>query len=331
MTDQSTPAGGVDDDLSSASETDTADELWAEFDAADTEKAGQPSGKVRVSEVNEEGDDTPDDDTKGGATSKDPDLKAGGSEVASAKADTTANPEDQTAQIERLKHQLKSEQGRTAAQQRKLDELQKRITTSSKDLTERKRDHQASTKRSSAIDKAQKDFPDAVGPVADELKAAQKREAREIARQEEQLEADRKEAKALLIENQKVFQKEHPDGFDVIKDNWDAFKDWIEDQPKAVRDGFEKNRAAVTDPLGAAHMVALFKREISKAAGKGGKSDPDPNPTPDSKRKRQLEGAQAPRNKAPLRTQNAPSEDASAEDQWAYFEELDRQKERANR
>lgn len=337
MSDPTTPEPGADGTSTSAPETATAQQLWDEFDAADSGKTGQSDRQVRVSETDDQGNEVAEDFEEEGAKSPPADLPADGKEAASAKTDNPPKDDDRDAQIERLQHQLKSERGRRESAQRDLMRLQQRVADGTEDVKERRQSAAASKARQEQIDKAKTDFPDAVAPLAEELSERAKRDAKELKRQERELREDSEALRSQLRENQSAFLKEHPDGFDFVKDNWDVFEDWIEDQPRDVRDGFKKNREAIVDPVGAAHTIALFKREMAKQgvkpAGEGkGKSGNAPKETPlDSKRQQQLRGAQDTRTKQVVRTQQAPPEGASREDHWAYFEELDRRRDAANR
>lgn len=138
------------------------------------------------------------------------------------------------------------------------------------------------------------------------------------------------EAERAKLDHQQTLlvHEKHPDYDDVAGS--DAFLAWYEQAPKYIRDGIERNAEKIVDGIEVADIVAKFKADTGykPAAAEPDKGTPEkPAANTDSRRKLALESAAAPRGRTPARqSTDVPPPDAPAEQHWAYFERLDRQK-----
>lgn len=306
-----TLATSKDDAAPATPEEETDEQLWADLDAKDREPE-------------------PDDDQGDGFDSalKDADEQDGEADEAEPEKTepevTEGNPsEDPAPQVERLRHQLQSEKGRTQALTRKADNLSKEIERLNSLLNENKTT--APSKEATAkLAKAREEYGDVIGPIADQMDAYSKRVDRITEVTSSQLDSRRQQLQELYQEQEQVFLKEHPEGHKVVHENFETFKTWIEDQPKDLRDAFTMNKDNIVDGSAAAYVVASFKASL-QAAANGAAPAADSKSTLQARRDRQLAGSRSERSGGPSAVTSAPPPDSDdAEAHWKYFETLER-------
>ena len=150
------------------------------------------------------------------------------------------------------------------------------------------------------------------------------------------VEASRSTEQAIIgqkyVEQQQIFLAEHDDGLAVIQDNLDEFQEWVDDQPRRIRDAFEANKDEMTDAAAAIELVSAFKGFLNgedaqtSSAPDGGK----PKPGLSSKRRRQMDGARTSQNRGGAPSN--PTSGAGSEDEriWNDFARQDKERERAS-
>lgn len=230
--------------------------------------------------------------------------------------------EDLQAQTERLRKALDSEKGRSASRGQEIRHLRDKLSRSTAKAGDRD-DEAVRTERSERqrkMDEAREDYGDAVGPLIDTIKEMQGRFDELSAREAQELNAAQARFDDLVAEQTSILLEEHSDWLDVLKQDFPAFKTWLEDQPKALRDAYEANRQHITDGTGAALLVTAYKQSLY--SGEDGAS-PAPSQNGNrlqNRRQRQLDGAQAPRSKASPRMSSEPPADSSDDEaHWNYW------------
>lgn len=301
---------------------DTDEQLWEEFtgDAPSEEDDPAEDGK----------DDTPD---PGADADDDPSRDTSEDDDGPDKADDAPkiDPKQLQEQMERLQHQLSSEQGRTAKQRREIERLQSQIAkaeTTPSDQGSNTSDSREELEQ--RLNQAKEDYPDVIGPLADMIKSMESRFDELSTRDIQDLQAKRDTLDELAAEEEGRFLEEHPDGFDVVTENREVFNQWIEDQPKQLRDIFKANTDLIVDGTGAALLVSRFKQSLLDAGA-------DPSPAHQEKsrlnarRQKQLDGARSARTgNRQAKTSDIPSE-ADDETLFDYWVQKDEEKERRNR
>lgn len=212
----------------------------------------------------------------------------------------------------KLEHQLKSERGRTSGLSRKISDLQSRVATTSKDVEGRKRVVSAAEERAKKINESASEYGEVIGPLAEEIAERHERDKAALRAQEKQLKSDQDELKVLQAEEKSRFETLEPEGMKILADNAKVFLDWIEDQPKRLRDAFARNDAAITDAEEAALLVGKFREHLA------GSKQPSPS-TLSRRRERQLEGARGEKPSRSPRTTSVPGDNASHEEMFDYF------------
>lgn len=296
---------GVTEDAS------TEDELWDDFDADEAEAADASADEADEDAGDDFGDTTneapPDDDDAA-------DDQATGKDGEATKPLTFEQLQEQA---QKLEQQLRSEKGRAAGQQRRADRMAQEVADLRKKL-EAAPAAQASRKQlADKIAEAEKEYGDVIGPLAEAVRDMQSRmdtltegEKRRLRDAEGQLN------EALEAEWQIVLDT-HPDGFEVIAQNQEAFRAWIEDQPKMYRELAKQNLQDVYNGAGAALLVSRFKMALAEAEGRG----PNPNTPQNSRRQRQLQGGRTVRGSGRQSlTSSEPPDHASEEAYWKWFD-----------
>lgn len=283
----------------------TVEQLWDEIES---EEEGEPEGDL--------GDSKPDDFEDDPSDDQDDQPDSGdGAE--------TPDPQALQEQIERLTQSLDSEKGRARGQQKRADTLQEKLDKLSKSRTQTTEERQ---ERERKLADATEQYGDVVGPLADEIKNLSGRLDTLSELEQASLEEAQTELDDIVQEERGRFLTEHPDGFDVVKQNAEVFRAWIDDQPKAVRDAFETNYAQFVDGTSAALVVSRFKAALLEA-------DRGPEPKTEnrlqSRRQRQLAGARDTRSGGRQSASSEPLTGAGTpEDDWNYFERQDAKRRR---
>jgi chromosome segregation ATPase len=283
----------------------TAEQLWDEIDSEDE---GTPEDDLddAASDGFEDDDSSEDqDDHPEGNDAETPDLQA------------------LQEQNERLTQQLDSEKGRARGQQKRADRLQEKLDKLSKSRTQTAEERQ---ERERKLADATEQYGDVVGPLADEIKDLSGRLDTLSELEQQDLEEAQTELDELVREEHERFMAEHPDGLAAIQRNQDAFREWIQDQPKMIRDAFETNRSKLIDGTAAALVVSRFKAALLEADGG---SEPRTENRLQNRRQRQLAGARDSRTGGRQSASSEPLTGAGTpEDDWNYFERLDAKKRR---
>lgn len=232
--------------------------------------------------------------------------------------DTSAPVEETLEQLrernKQLEHKLNSSKGREAAASRKIAELSAKIATNTKVVeAAKKADPAKARERAAKVKAAREEFGDVVGPVLDEIEELRARQADELRLKEEDLKADKKALDALYDEQQSQFLKTNPDGFEVLEKNAKAFLDWIDDQPRVLRDAFKANEQAITNAAQAALLVGKFKEHLA------GQKTPSPQSSLSQRRARQLEGAGGEKNQRARPATTSPGDNADPSALFNHF------------
>lgn len=222
------------------------------------------------------------------------------------------DPKELLSQIERLKHSLKSEQGRTAASQRQIADLTSEIG----DLKERI-DSTKDKTDTTALDTAREEFPDIIGPAVDQLKALEARADQLSAADQRRLERLTERVKELSAEETSIVLAEHPEGLGFIAENRDAFNAWVEDQRKEIRDIRKANGERIVNGTGVALMLSEFKQSLLPEQGPDPEPKTETKPDPQAaKRKLQRSGAQAVKSDGRKPVTSELPDDADGEAIW---------------
>ncbi len=251
-----------------AAEVEKTDEqIWNELTGTEA-KASDDAG----TEAKDADTDTKDDGANGGdEADQETSEAAGDTEAAGAGADSS-DAKALQAQIDRLKHSLDSEKGRIAATRRENEALKAQLAAAEEASAKAKKPDDAKTKaRKDALTKAREDFGDVIGPIADQVAELEARLADLSDKEKRNLADLRKQFDTATAAEEEVFLKEHPGGFDYLKERGKAFADWVDDQPRKIRDIYTANKDAIVDGAGAAYVLSLFKQA---ALPEDARSDP---------------------------------------------------------
>lgn len=323
MTDEKTVAEDVPAD-DAGTEEESREALFAEFTAEDAPDGRRDPSIVEDDDAAEESV-APDDDEDGDGDGAPDDADDADDADDEGPGD---DPAKLKAQIEKLTHQLASEKGRTSGQGRKIATLQREIESIRQANARRSRDDDGAQKdRTERLAKIREDYPDLVEPLMAEIEDLKNRSEALSKREEARLGDLEAERDAIFQREEEAFLEEHEDGFDVISDNADTFRAWIDDQPRRLRDAFAENRETITNGTSAALLISAFKQSL-QAAGQepphNGGTSAKSNDTTDSRRQRQLRGARTTASgKRNAVTSDEPPPGASREEWFEYFAKKD--------
>lgn len=285
-------------DVQERTEEQTDDEIWA-----DLMKDADPDDAQDADADPADADQIDD--------SEDQDEDADPADAPKAETDDADAKNDPDAQMQRLEHMISTDEGRVRAGRTDSEKLRRRIA-----------DHKAKLEALKGEDSDEdqmktlrEDYPDIVEPLAKSHDAMNRRisalteiEEGEISSAENELQEVQEREWGILI-------KEHPDFVDFIRPRYKQFDEWVDDQPRRIRNLKEINADGFNDGASAAYLVSLFKRHLSDADGVSQTTTPQP-----SRRQRQLDGARTTQSRPAVVTSAEP--DPNSDDLDAIWDSL---------
>lgn len=331
-------------------------EIWAEIEEAEGAAASGDDAKSPDDKKGDEGKETEGADdaaeveqssdavanSSGNAQADDkPDAKAAGQQQKPQAIDlwADAKPEQRTAyeaaqaQLKKLEQATRSDRGRLSAMQRKIDELTRQPVAAkpaAKGTQGQQPDGEIFT--SAEWKGLQEIYPEVADTMSKLFGGLQEK----VTRQEKELSAIGIERRqSALAEQEKLLVDAHPDWTDVTSDQ--AFVNWLNGQPRHIREAAIRNANEIVDAEEAADVVGRYKAQRSEQQGgspaqqtqsQNGNGTQTINRTLTNKRQLQLTSATAARSRGPGVTSGIP-EDGDPETLWKQMDEMDRRQARA--
>ena len=341
MTDpKENPAADADADLDVADAD--SDAIWAEMDAADNPQgvaaaaegdkaAGEwaenaepaPAEGEAQAEAGVEGEAKPEDAAeKTGEVEADPWANATPAQLAAWQQAQDA--------INKLEKYRQSHEGRIAAYQRQVDELKRAQAAAPQgraaDQAAAKPDGAAAEAHQEAQDafasEGWKNLEEEYPEIAQAVRAIVDPLTKEVAPFKAHIAAVQEDRQRQEAERElHVLTERMPDWNETIVSNKPEFTRWINEQPRYVYEGFERNRNAIVDADEAADIIGRFKQHLT--AGQNTQSpapagSPATQPLPD-RRKRQMQSSASVQSKAPPVAVGIPDDPQGA---WDAFERM---------
>ena len=236
-----------------------------------------------------------------------------------------SEPEDLQAQNDRLQHSLNSEKGRTQAGRKEIERLKTEVSEAHRARrTPEDEDRLKSSK--DRLDVAKEEYGDVIGPLAETVEHLSQRFDDMSKIEQRDLDAKTERLNALKAAEEDIFEREHPDGYDIVGNNQDALAAWVHDQPSELRDIFARNKAEIVDGSEASYLIGMFKQSLLDAS-----EDPAIDKTENriaARRASQLNGARSTRAQSQQRVTSVPPKDSdNSAGHWDYFSRKEREKE----
>lgn len=337
-------------------ETRDEAEIWSELDEAEGKKAeaaeptddappfqegrdgqsDQPGEKAKPAEEAPAGNDAP---GKAAPSKEEPQKEAPKADEPDPWADAPPDLKERfdalKAERDKLERNAKSDAGRVSAFQRRINELQAAASAPTK---AKGREEPEDVRE--AIKGLADEFPEIAQPLTKALDIIDKRIQALDERETTRSNAARAELTEIVETETARLESEHADWFDVLSKNGPAFAEWIEDQPRRLREAAARNAETIVDAQAAIEIVGGFKKHLGLAdAGEQQQAEPAaPAPTPEAapapkpnsdlndRRRRQLVGTSSPSKSGGRPTVSGIPEDGDPEDLWNAFEALDKAK-----
>lgn len=323
MTDQNNLAA---DDLALvdalADQAKGEDDIWNEFEAADAAKTEKPE----PAPANEEdASDEPTAEAGAEAAKAEPAPveapKATDAKGAEAGPDIWANaPPELKAAYDELQQKFRSVNGRTAAFQRRYEDLKK--------IVEAPAQQRRPGSAREALAAIKNDYPDVAGPIEEALSKIEERLDAQDQAEESRRSAARDELVGIITSETERLNQAIPDWEVTLQQNGKAFAAWVEDQPRRVREAAYRNAQNIVDAEEAAQVIAAFKAHIMPAQQPAAAPT---TPTPiraqtqplTDRRARQLDATASPRS-ARRPTVSGIPEDGDPQAIWDAFDAQER-------
>lgn len=236
-----------------APQVDAETAMWAEMDAAEkVETPADPNdadfAQDDAAPQSETGQEQPAEQAQQPAEQPGPDIWANATPEQRAAYEATER------KARELEQQRRSDEGRVAAFQRKYEELRKQTST------------QPPAKRQSAaeaLEALRNDYPELAEPLAKALEPFEQALTQQDADRNARREADAAEVTDhIRAETQRLEQKHQ--GYEAfLRQNGAAFREWVEDQPRRIRDAAYRNAEVILDAQAADEVLTLFKAHIA--------------------------------------------------------------------
>jgi hypothetical protein len=251
------------------------------------------------------------------------DGEGDGSQPAEAMDDAT----DPLAENAELKKQLADIQRRSAGQARKITSLIRERETLTK--VAQPQDDQSAADRRAKLEAAKEEYGDVIDPVIEQMSALETQVGAVTANAKDRVSDIDAELNDVVLAERQILEDAHPDFKDVISKNRKLFDQWIDDQPRAIRDLHQQNAAHFTNGAAAALVVDRFKQALA-GGNPPDESDPEPKAKQgQAKRQRQLAGSASTTVRTPqARTTHLDPDSDDVDAHWADFERMDREKEK---
>lgn len=237
-----------------AQSQDAADDaaIWKELQAAET------------GETTEEPSDGDRSDEDAGTQTQPPAEKAGTDQQHSAEAPAEAaapngtqpaDPEAErlTREKEIIEQRMRSDSGRLAAISRKVADLAKAASPRKED---------AADDLNELLKPLATDYPEVEGPLKKVVEGINGKISQLSEAEKSRREAAQFELNNLINDQTALLNEAHPDYIEVLKTAGPTFKNWLEDQPKRIRDAAEINSRYIVDAASANAVIESFKRHI---------------------------------------------------------------------
>lgn len=238
-----------------------------------------------------------------------------------------ADPEALQKQIERLQHSLASEKGRTQASRKEIERLKSEVSEAQTKAHRTPEDDDRLKASKERLDAAKEEYGDVIGPLADTVEDLTRRFDELSKLEQRDLTAKTDRLAELKAAQESIFEKEHPDGYDLITREQAAFAAWVDDQPADLRQIYQRNKAEIIDGAEAAYLVGMFKQSLHDATDAPAKTT-DTNRL-SARRARQIDGARASRAQTQQRVASVPPKDSeNADAHWDYFARKEKERER---
>lgn len=134
---------------------------------------------------------------------------------------------------------------------------------------------------------------------------------------------------AAVLAEENALRATHADYDAFLKANGKAFLDWVETQPRHIREAVDRNREVIQDAEEAADVISRFKAHMGVDGSRTANPAPNGGQQPLSgKRTRQLAASAAPQGRTISASAGIP-EDGDEKAIWAAFDALEERQSRS--
>lgn len=293
----------------------------ADFTAAFDEFAGgtadTPPNEGREEEGGDEGGQSAAGNEGQAASDTNPGSDAGGEQQgqeqtpdiwANAPAEARAAYEAAQRDLVALQHYKRSNEGRVAAFQRRIAELEQAAPKPAQGQQQTGAENAPAYLQSEEFKRFQEDYPEVAGPIAAILQA----QAQQIENLNQTFSGlSQEQQERVLAEQETLLAGQHPDWLEVTSSP--SFGEWVAKQPRFVQEGIVRNGHGIVDGDEAARILSLYKADTgaTQLPATGGKS------TIEARRKRQLQSATSVPSRGPGAASGPPDDFEAAFNHYA--------------
>lgn len=302
-------------------------ELWNEFEEAEKTTAASPDDMGKAAEPSAETEAQPQAQTTKEAPVSTQQPAAAASPAPAADIWANATPEQKAAyeaavaERSKFEQRFRSESGRVSALTKKINAAAQpgRQTPNARE----------------AIASIRTDYPEIAQPLEKVVEAIEGQAENLNRVQTGEVEAAREELHGIVQAETAMLTEKHPDYADVLKKNGQAFVDWVEDQPRRIREAARMNASFIADGAAAIEVIDGFKKHLaglaapaqqqpSPAQQREAQPPVQPQPNLSDRRQRQIQGTSAPQRGGGQATVSGIPADGDPEALWKQWDDLER-------
>ena len=281
------PSEAADDAATTTEDEQDFDDAFAEFSGDES-----PEFDEAVSEDSSDNDD-------GDSVAYDVE------EIETTEEESNDEVEKLRQQLSESEHKFRSNDGRMAAYQRQISNLQEQLSANTAGNANEEGDPDD--------DADLKAFSEEYPEIAKPLEKMRQKDERRIETLEARLAAENDESRATAEEKQEAYLTDnHADWKQITA--MPEFSQWVNTQPAYVLQAAERNGQKIVDGYEAAHLVESFKASLPSQEPSDEESDSSKSLA--GKRKRQIESAGSVKSKGPGASSGAPQDFDAA---FEYF------------
>lgn len=180
-------------------------------------------------------------------------------EEARSEDDDGVDGQQPTKQQSEIDTEVKRLRGQVGGKDRRIRELEQKIADQARERKEKSKDAGRDPKD---LDELEAEYPDIVKPLRGETADLRARIDALTQSVDTVSELHQTTLESDYEQEFDTFTAARPSGFGVVKDNRDAFWEWVDDQPKRDRDLAYSSQERVTDGKGMAGLLNRFEQHL---------------------------------------------------------------------
>lgn len=214
------------------------------------------------------------------------------------------------AKLSEAEHTARSNTGRVAGMQRRIDELIRETKTAKP---------AEKLALGDTLKQLKEDYPEVATPIEQALSPLIERINQQADEQTRRQQEAVREIETHTADQEKELENLSPSWFALLQKHGPAFQTFVDDQPRAVRDAFARNAGSIVDAQAASDVIEAFRKTLPPEEQMLPAKPSSPTPPLNDRRQRQLGANATPPNGARRPTVGGIPEEGDPQQIWDAF------------